>query len=383
MMFKFFCMLGDCVWPSLDESDKHHKEEDAKHSEEKLRIEEATSNLSSKEEELKEFLIASEKLLESEHSRKSGIESRLLNTAGLVSIAGTVVLGTLFSLANEKESVGSRLATVLLTFTTFYLAVQLVAALHASLKGLQATGYTEDQPHDLLPQKGLARSVFIRKRVGHVLLRVAEHRRVNNNKLDQLKLAHRAMKNFLWGLLTVAASASLIALLRLPSSPPTDPNIAKCLASCEGAKVAPQRVSMRRILTVGPFPDGEHVLSEENVALCVTSALKLYKDLPIGGWEVVGRVDKRQLKLERAVIYGSNQALAMSRANWVAQRVLASQASFDLAHAIISIGGARGIGAAVGSSDLQSDRVVDVFGLVNSPVDEKGLSHLPEPVVCR
>ena len=102
----------------------------------------------------------------------------------------------------------------------------------------------------------------------------------------------------------------------------------------------------------------------------------------ISGWEIVGRVDKRQLTTARAAIYGSNQALAMSRATWAAQQLLAARPSFDLAHAIITVGGARGIGASVATNELQSDRAVDVFVVVNAGTDADGTVDLPDPVVC-
>lgn len=469
---------ADLIWPRLGgDPNQYENQEGEKLAEEKQAISEAITNLPSDEDELKGYLAASEKLLEAESSRKGGIESRLLNAAGLFSIAGTVVLGALFSLADEKLTLNSPWAKTVLTLGCLYLAIQLAAALHAAVKGLQATGYGEDQPHELLPRDGLKRTVYLRERIECLLARVAEHRRVNDGKLSQLKIAHCAMRNFLWGLLGVAVACALSVLWPSVPSEANCPTVTPCgtndqhaliaslgspyrlvetrgvpkqdvglsvilisggmsiatlgvalfaaggttvrrgagiamaagglglsvlgggelnstilkidkligdlrLELSLGTKLPPQQVFIRRLLTVGPFPDGDHLLAEEQVAKCVSSALAQYNGMRIGGWEVVGRVDKRQLKVDRAAIYGSNQALAMSRASWVAQKFLTSQPSFDLAHAVITVGGARGVGSTVATNDLQSDRAVDVFAVVNADTDVRGAADLPDPVVC-
>ena len=400
MTHKLVTAIADLVWPTLGgSSEEHERCEQEKLAEETRLVGEKVSKLGSDEAQLSQHLAASEKLLDSEHSRKAGIESRLLNTAGLVSIAGTVVLGSLFSLATEKVILERHLVKTILSVGCFYLALQLVAALHASVRGLQATGYVEDQPNDVIPGADTTLRFFLRYRVRQVLVRVAEHRRVNNKKIDQLKIAHTAMHNFLWGLLCVAAAACLIScfgsygaqsLSNGNSLSELDTTISKAekliaelrLGSSLGAHVTRNSTFIQRLVTIGPFPDGNHFLAEEDVRKCVSSALAPYKEKRIGGWEVIGRVDKRQLRPDRAEVYGSNQALAMARANWVAQKVLTSQQSFEITNAIVSVGGARGVGKVVGVSDLQSDRVVDVFVVVNSTMSEKGIPELPKSVIC-
>lgn len=455
-------MIYDFIWPTVEgDSEELDRQEREKLEEEIKLITEAAFHLGSDEEKLKGHLSVCEKLLETEGSRKAGIEARLLSTAGLVSVAGTVVMGALFSLASEKLALNSSIARVLLAVGCLYLTVQLVAALHASVRGLRATGYVEDRPHELLPPRGTRYSVHLRRRIQQVLVRVAEHRQVNNGKLNQLNIAHTALHNFLWGLLGVALIACIVASAwslpsmlmpsELPLSGGVNPpkgdgtdlgqpvflistgiffltlggvllglsnstsrsviaaaitisglgftllgtgklnvtlvEIDKLIGELRfevpvGSKRHPSYAFIRRIATVGPFPDGEHLLATGEVAKCVTLALAQYKGKPIGGWEVVGRVDKHQLRPDRAKIYGSNQALAMARASWVAQETLSLQSSIDMSHAIVSVGGARKVGASVDAGDLQSDRAVDIFAIVNASLNDKGVPDLPEPVVC-
>ncbi len=458
-----FERMADFIWPRLaGSSDDHTRQEHEKLTEETTLISKAADALRSDESQLGGYLAACEKLFEAEGSRKSSIEARLLSIAGLVSIAGTVVLGALFSLATEKLTFGSPIAKFVLSAGCLYLTIQLVAALHASVRGLRATGYVEDQPHERLPIPGATKCAYLLRRIKQVLVRVAEHRQVNNGKLDQLNIAHVALHNFLWGLLGVAVVTFIVAQLPMPSLPISagrPPAVGRVLPEeglsqlgfgqpvflisagmslftlgvalfafstttsrrvlaaamtasglgltllgtgkldatlfkidkligelrfevSVGAKGNRHHAFIRRVVTVGPFPDGDHLLADTEVANCISLALEKYKGTPIGGWEVVGRVDKRQLRPDRAKVYGSNQALAMARASWVAQRAMATQSSFDLAHAVVSVGGARGIGASVGGGDLESDRAVDVFAVVNAGLNEKGAADLPGPVVC-
>lgn len=443
--------LIDLFWPSLEgDASLQARHEKDKLSAEKRRIARAAKNLPSDEEQLREHLKSSEQLLEQEQSRKSGVEARLLNMAGLVSIAGTVVLGALFSLASDKLSLDSGWARIALTVGCFYLAVQLVAALHASVRGLQATGYLEDQPHAILPRKGLQQTVFLRQRVQHVLERVAENRSINNKKLDQLNLAHCAMKNFLWGLLLVAIAACVAALIRLPPFLASDTlatsvslgvpialiagglcmivlglallvvggasarrviglimvvsglgvgvlGIGKLDAgflSVDGfssdlhlegrsnSTASAQPAIVRRVVTIGPFPGDEQLLSREQITQCVESAITQYKGLSIGAWEVVGRIDKRPTVEEQAARYRSHQVLAISRASWVVQQILASHSPFDFEHTIIAIGEVRGVGEDVDIGNLQSNDAVDVYAMLWSESGEVEIAHLPGPVVC-
>ncbi|PHV31076.1 hypothetical protein CSQ94_22525 [Janthinobacterium sp. BJB312] len=144
----------------------------------------------------------------------------------------------------------------------------------------------------------------------------------------------------------------------------------------------PYYTFIRKVVTVGPFPDGGHLLDAHSTVECVRNALVRYDKIQVGGWEVIGRVDKRQLKPQPMGIYGSNQALAMARASWVVQKILTPQATFNVEHAVISVGGAQGIGTSVGVNDMQSDRAVDVFAMVNSHNDKGALDALPKPVIC-
>ncbi len=139
----------------------------------------------------------------------------------------------------------------------------------------------------------------------------------------------------------------------------------------------PRKILLTRIVTLGPFPPGEHKLNQEAVLSCMREAFKPYSDIPISGWQIIGRVDKHQLRADHATIYGSNQSLAMARAVWVADNALSLLPSFDPETAVISIGGARNVGTKVDDSELQLDRAVDIYVLLDREIPRTPLAAPP------
>lgn len=153
----------------------------------------------------------------------------------------------------------------------------------------------------------------------------------------------------------------------------------------ERAPSPPQaRVVLVRVATIGPFPEADHVVDGERVVSCLRAMLTPDFTSNVGGWQVVGRVDKRPLKPDRAALYGSNQTLAMSRAVWVRDQVLTQVPGFDAEGSVVSVGGAGRVGAKVGAPEMQSDRAVDVYVLVAKAVDKDGkaVEKPVKAVVC-
>ncbi len=161
--------------------------------------------------------------------------------------------------------------------------------------------------------------------------------------------------------------------------------IGKLEVSLFAQRSAPQsKISLTRLATVGPFPDGDHQLDAAPIVECLRMGLQPFPGSAIVGWQIVGRVDKRGLRPDRAAIYGSNQALAMARAVWVRDHLLAKQDSFDPASAIVSVGGAQNSGRQVADGNLQSDRVVDIHVFLQSaePHSGAGVLQLPKAIIC-
>lgn len=332
------------------------------------------ASLASDGAQLKEHLESIEKLVDKEQARRTSVDARLMSIVGLTSIAATVVLTALFAMAAGTMPLSQGMSKLVLVLGCFYLALQLFAALYAAVKGLSRASYYSETAADLLPTSQLSQSNFLRRRISNKLELLEQHLDVNNKKVSQMAVAHRAFLNFLVALVILAGVASWLALNR---EAPKEAGVR--------LDSQPRRITQTKIVTVQSFPAGKHKLNREAVLSCVREALKPYSDPQIIGWQIIGRVDKRQLRADSAAVYGSNQALAMARAVWVRDDVLSQLKSFDPENAVVSVGGARNIGAKVGDSDLQLDRAVDIYLLWNQEVSQgpsaKALA-VPASIIC-
>jgi hypothetical protein len=442
----------------------------------------SVEQLGSDEAQLKQYTAEVDKLLEREQSRKQSVEGRLTSIIGLTSIAATIVLSGLVSLAAGTPPAPSGPTTLIFAIGSLYLVLQLFVALFAAVNGLSRAVHLEDTAADLFEAQKSAPGFRLRREIARKLGQVRDYRRNGDAKVDQMAVAHRAVKNFLVALLLLAFAAAWVAVTRDPASvsktgdrapaastssaaerplrvasdvPPThtpaEPvaggvvvpllmtagglallvagaifvgagkpvrNIGLGAALLAGGSTLsllggskfelqlgkfdkligelqihlfeqtpsppPLRAALMRVATIGPFPDGDHVLQREVLLRCLRDRLTPDFTSMVGGWQIVGRVDKRQLKSDRALLYGSNQALAMTRANWVRDQVLAQIPGFDAEGSIVSVGGAGQVGAKVGEPELQSDRTVDIYVLVAQPVGKGGkiAQKPPKPLNC-
>lgn len=376
--------LVDLFFPMLEErTPKQVQDEKARRDAERIAEVKLAGGLPSDEKRLSGYLESVEELVEKEQARRTSVEARLTSIIGLTSIAATVVLTALFSMAAGTLLFSQATAKLVLVSGCFYLALQLFAALFAAVEGLSRAAYVHETVVDLLPPASMVRTEFLRKCIVSKFDLLDQHKTVNNEKVSQMAVAHRAIKNFLVMLLLIAFAAAWTALDRNSKSDTSGSGTTtKC---CTSPPLPARQLVQTKLASIGPFPDGEHMLVQANILSCIQEALKPYGARPVIGWQLVGRVDKRPLRPDRAAIYGSNQALAMVRAKWVADNILARLPSFDITTAVLSVGGATGIGKSVSNSELQSDRVVDVF-LITDDVAQQApsgkMSGKPSPVVC-
>lgn len=150
----------------------------------------------------------------------------------------------------------------------------------------------------------------------------------------------------------------------------------------DGHKPPNTRIQFSRVITVGPFQDGFHKLNEKAVLGCIGRFFGTNRAVVISGWQIIGRVDKRQLRSDVASRYGSNQSLAMARASWVHDQLSAGVPNFDSRNALVSIGGATSIGSAVTVNELKSDRVVDVYVFWSTSSQQDAAAARLIPAIC-
>lgn len=453
--------LTDFLYPTLERSKPGSgvgDQQDRESAEERT----ALARLGDDVERLEVIFHEMTEVLEREQARKHSVEARLTSIIGLMSIAATVVLSGLVALAAGTLQSASALFRWILALGSTYLVVQLVCALFAAIRGLSRKNYTEntllgligaidpaeDNSSRNVESGHAARACVLRRRI-HQLTAQTKEQRVNTDaKVSEMAVAHRAVQNFLVGLLILAVLTALVSVATEPSAgdpvtepanvvvadgitdepneggwsqPPTNMSalgvsifvsilgmvlfIAGGVLLLTGMK--PQgavmvavgltttvlgghrsvlqlesivrqlrvefalqlpaaqgsRVELTQIATIGPFPDADHTLKGDGVLRCLEEVLTPDYAAAANGWLIVGYVDKRPLSAQRATLYGSNQALAMSRAVWVRDHVLTRIRGFDVNSAVTSVGGARRVGQELSTTDLEADRTVEIYAL--------------------
>ena len=175
--------------------------------------EERAAALPAKEESLVQHLAACKTALDDESQRQQSVEGRLTTIIGLSSIAGTIVFGTMLTNIPRTPSVLSWLMLLSLG----YLILQLVSAMHAGVRGLERRAYDTMPFTDLLPSGREASTHYYRREIQEFFAILAQNQDQNNAKVTQMAVAHRAMKNFIGGLVIFAVLASIHHVVEPPS----------------------------------------------------------------------------------------------------------------------------------------------------------------------
>lgn len=201
-----FWVVNDWIMPRARPlSKKESEEEQARQSNETAECTRRIAALPYDENTLIVYLGEFNKLLEAEQARRQSVEIRLTSIMGLSSIAATLVFGSILAQAAGTLRVQQVWLRWALAFGAIYLAVQLCWAIISALRGLERQAYLSDTTLDFLPiPSGEARSACLRRRIGRSLSLLIDHRSLNNGKVTQMAIAHRALQNFLWSLLVLA-----------------------------------------------------------------------------------------------------------------------------------------------------------------------------------
>jgi hypothetical protein len=149
-------------------------------------------------------LVACNVLIDHEDARRQGVDTRLTTIVSLVSIAGTIVFGSLLAQG------GHTAVTIgwLLALGSLYLTLQVCSAILAAVRGLGRRNYVELDPDDVLPSDGEATADHMRRQMAACITVLANNQEENNRKVTQMAVAHRALKNFVFGFLFLALLAS-------------------------------------------------------------------------------------------------------------------------------------------------------------------------------
>lgn len=210
----FFWRFVDATFPvaeplSVDSKHKREKERERRQKEWEAQVAALPSEAPADEAAMHEYFAACKDALDAEQQRQQSVEARLTTIVGLFSIASTVVFGAILTAmpsANGLPRVSQwLLAGMFLSLA--YIVLQLISAILAGVRGSERRNYASYP--DLLPNPLESSMDYCRRQIKQFSSVLEDTREQNNEKVTQMAVAHRAMKNFIWGILFFAIFASL------------------------------------------------------------------------------------------------------------------------------------------------------------------------------
>ncbi len=163
------------------------------------------------EDNLVAYLGECSKLHDEENDRRQGVESRLTSISGLSSIAGTILFSGILAQAAGTMQPPTRLIGLAIAAGALYIALQVCSAILAAVRGLQRRAYDTEMAGGVLPAPTETRPAHLKNRINASVRRLGRNRIRNNEKVGQMAAAHRAMKNFLGGLIFMAVLGTVVA----------------------------------------------------------------------------------------------------------------------------------------------------------------------------
>jgi len=161
---------------------------------------------------LARYLADCKGLLDAEDSRREGVEARLTSILGLFTIAGTIVFSGIVAQAVGTVRAPNTFSRWTFALGAFYLALQICCALGAALAGLGRRKYEMVTPPNIFMAAGESPAFHAREQITNCLRILDDHRQQNNDKVSQMAVAHRAMKNFIFALMLFAAIGTVAAI---------------------------------------------------------------------------------------------------------------------------------------------------------------------------
>lgn len=183
---------------------------------ERDQVEEVESRLASADvTALKDALTSVEALLDANDERRKGVDTRLSTIVGLTSIAATLATGLIVAQAAGTLKLPGGWILWGIAALAFYLVTQLCAAIGWAIHGQSRGDYREDCAVDLIKEPGTADTVWLRKRVPEKVEQLLTNKDQVNKKVTAMAVAHRAIQNFVGGLILLSL-LGLLAAFRVP-----------------------------------------------------------------------------------------------------------------------------------------------------------------------
>jgi hypothetical protein len=218
---EFRALVLDCVWPSLEPltREEETRERDLRAASdqvissrlEAMLVDPGADSAEEVRKALQDVLESARKLLVAEEDRRAHVQARLTSVLGLTSIASAIAFGLLANMFGK--GFGALWLGRATAMMSCYVMVQLGRALLAAIAGLERAGVLQLEPEDILPLKMEPVRVHLIRQIRATLTCTRDLSERNKGRVNQMALAHRALKNFLAGVVSLVAVLAMATIL--------------------------------------------------------------------------------------------------------------------------------------------------------------------------
>ena len=145
--------------------------------------------------------------MEAEAERRRAVETKLLATGTVAPVAVTIMVAAASLLTSGRLRDFVPVSVIVILVAAFYVTLQFLRAMFASLSGLSRKGYDVPTMSAVLSTDTRELRLYLRDASYDLACRIEQHRETTNEKVSQLALAHVSTKN--------AVAALVIELLVL------------------------------------------------------------------------------------------------------------------------------------------------------------------------
>lgn len=159
------------------------------------------------------------KLIAEEEDRKRTVDLKVISLLGLIPIATTIVIGIMAAITdslveqNGKAPQYSQYLVWLIYGSAGYTALQLLRAMVAAVQGQKASAYCQMTFTEMQPLPDETVSDHKARIIDRQVVNNLHNQQATNRKVDRMNLAHRAVKNALFGIAFLAAAILIQGIL--------------------------------------------------------------------------------------------------------------------------------------------------------------------------
>ena len=145
------------------------------------------------------------------------VNAKLLSLFRLTSLLTTLTIATLVgaSQLNEPDGDLERWLTGIAVVSIIYAMLQLLCAVLATIRGLAAKPYLFQTAAGMLNQEQETIEMYRRRQISDALHMIEQHDWTTDRKVDQIAIAHTALRNSAIPLAVLVVAAFTLALARI------------------------------------------------------------------------------------------------------------------------------------------------------------------------